>query len=113
MTRFFFFPSFLRIVGADTTPPMIVNCPTDITQPLAAGQTTVAVSWTEPTATDDTTPVNQIQRVSTHTPNQQFGEGSIMVIYLFIDQANNEARCTFNVMVTGKLIPQVVRGHSP
>ena len=94
-------------------PPTVVNCPTDIQQQIPAGQTTVAVSWIEPTATDDTTPADQIQRVSTHTPNQQFGVGSMMVIYIFSDQANNEARCTFNVVVTGKLVSPGVRGHSP
>ena len=91
-------------VGApvDTTNPVIANCPSDITQQLPAGQTTVAVSWTEPTATDNVTPVSQITSVFTHAPNQQFALGTTTVQYIFRDQALNEAICSFSVNVVGE-----------
>ena len=82
-------------------PPTVADCPTDIQQNITGGQSTIAVNWSEPTATDDITPADQIQRVSTHTPNQQFGVGTTMVIYIFIDQANNEAKCSFNIIIAG------------
>ena len=84
-------------------PPTVVNCPTDIEQTITDGQPTVAVNWTEPTASDDITPADKIRRVSSHVPNQQFGLGTIMVIYIFTDQANNEAKCRFNIIIEGKL----------
>ena len=89
--------------GADTTNPVIANCPTDITQTVAAGQTTAAVTWTPPTATDNITPEDQIITVATHTPGQQFPVGTTQVSYIFTDQANNEATCSFNVIVQGNL----------
>ena len=89
--------------GTDTTNPVIANCPNDITQTVAAGQTTTAVTWTPPTATDNVTPTDQIITVGTHTPGQQFPIGTTPVSYIFTDQASNEATCSFNVIVQGNL----------
>ena len=95
------------IAGADTTNPVVANCPTDITQ-TAAGQTTTAVTWTEPTATDNVTPMDQITVVATHTPGQQFPVGTTAVSYIFRDLAGNEATCSFNVIVQSELFIIVV-----
>ena len=86
----------------DTIPPVIVNCPTDITMPVAAaGDTTVAVTWTPPTATDNVTPVNQLNNpLVTHSPGDPFPIGLTGVMYLFQDAAGNRAQCDFNVIVT-------------
>ena len=92
-----------NIVGTDSTNPVITNCPTDITQTVAAGQTTAAVTWTPPTATDNITPTDQITVVATHTSGQQFPVGTTPVSYIFRDLAGNEATCTFNVNVQSKL----------
>ena len=87
--------------GADTVMPVIANCPTDITQTVAAGTQSIAVTWSPPTATDNITPADQIITVATHTPGQQFPVGTTPVSYIFTDQANNEATCSFNVVVVG------------
>ena len=87
----------------DTIDPVIANCPTDITQTVAAGQTTATVTWTPPTATDNVTPVNQITTVATHAPGQQFPVGTTPVSYIFRDLAGNEATCSFNVVVQSEL----------
>ena len=84
---------------SDTINPVLANCPTDITQTVAAGQTTAAVTWTEPTATDNVTPANQITMLATHSPGQQFAVGTTAVSYIFRDLAGNEATCSFNVIV--------------
>ena len=87
----------------DTIDPVIVNCPTDITQTVAAGQTSAAVTWTPPTATDDTTPTGQVVSFTTHSPGQQFPVGTTPVSYIFRDLAGNEATCSFNVIVQSEL----------
>ena len=79
----------------DTIMPVIANCPTDIMQTVAVGQTTAAVTWIPPTATDNVTPTNQITMVTTHTSGQQFPVGTTAVSYIFRDLAGNEATCTF------------------
>ena len=87
----------------DTIDPVIANCPTDITQIVAAGQTSAAVTWTPLTATDDTTPTDQVVSFATHTPGQQFPVGTTAVSYIFRDLAGNEATCSFNVIVQSEL----------
>ncbi len=87
-------------MGPDTTPPTVIGCPSDITQEIATGQTSIPVTWTEPTATDNVTPANQISRLATHQPNQAFLVGTTNVQYIFTDQAGNIATCAFNVIVS-------------
>ena len=89
----------LSIAAADTTDPVVVNCPTDITRQLVPGSTSIAVTWTPPTATDNVTPANQITVLATHRPNQMFTTGTTTVRYTFLDAARNEAMCSFNVIV--------------
>ena len=93
----------LIVVMADTIPPVIMNCPTDITQNTQPGQGTIAVTWTPPTATDNITPTNQITTVATHSPGQQFPVGTTPVRYMMRDAAGNEATCSFNVNVICEL----------
>ncbi|XP_072051832.1 uncharacterized protein [Amphiura filiformis] len=97
-------------MSTDTVAPVIVNCPADITRQLAPGTTSIAIPWTAPTATDNVTPVNQINVVQTHTPNQVFTVGTTQVTYIFTDAAGNEARCSFNIIVTSATdaVPPVV-----
>ncbi len=94
---------FLFTVG-DTTPPTIQNCPGDITQTVPNAQATTAVTWIPPTATDNITPDNLINTVATHSPGGSFGVGTTAVSYIFSDQAGNDATCTFNVIISCKII---------
>ena len=67
----------------------------------AAGDTTVAVTWTPPTATDNVAPVNQINNpLVTHSPGDPFPIGLTAVSYIFQDAAGNRDTCSFNVIVT-------------
>ena len=86
----------------DTTDPVITGCPADIAQTVPAAGQTVAVTWTDPTATDNVTPTNQIIGTQTHTSGTQFGVGTTTVTYLFQDAAGNSALCTFDVVITGE-----------
>ena len=92
-----------NIAGGDIVDPVIANCPTDITQIVAAGQTSATVIWTPPTATDNVTPTDQITMVATHAPGGQFPVGTTTVTYIFMDQAGNDATCSFNIIVQGNV----------
>ncbi|XP_072018798.1 hyalin-like isoform X2 [Amphiura filiformis] len=85
--------------SVDTQPPTIFNCPNDIIRTVPSGQTSIAVSWIEPTATDDSGQVPN--PIFTHAPNSVFDIGTTQVIYIFTDASNNRATCTFNVQLSG------------
>ncbi|XP_072051833.1 hyalin-like [Amphiura filiformis] len=95
--------------GVDTTPPVVSNCPADITKIITPPSTSTQVTWTPPTATDDSgiTPI----RFSSHDPGNTFNQGITFVTYTFMDAAGNEATpCVFSVTVqgTGDNTPPVV-----
>ena len=98
-----FSPFTLSTGGPDTVNPVFVNCPSDIVQTLPTGQTSTTVTWTEPTATDNVTPVGQIGIFATQRPGSTFAVGIRTVTYIARDQAGNEATCTFNVIVQSEL----------
>ena len=72
-------------------------------QTIPVGQTSTAVTWTPPTATDNVTPTAQIIEVSTHSPGATFSVGTPTTVgYIFRDQAGNEnTQCSFTVTVQG------------
>ncbi|XP_072018035.1 hyalin-like [Amphiura filiformis] len=82
----------------DRTPPMILDCPDDVQVQAEAGSTSIAVLWTEPTATDDSGILPT--RIRTHSPGASFNAGSIPIRYTFTDPAGNTASCTFNIVVS-------------
>ena len=67
---------------------------------LPAGQQSAIVSWTEPTAIDDSGLVPT--RVSTRNPLTSFNPGTTPVTYTFTDNLGLTSTCTFNVIVSGK-----------
>ena len=84
---------------------MISNCPSDIGVSVTSGTQTTQVSWTEPTATDDTTPADQLTMVATHTVPATLAVGVVtQVRYLWQDADNNIAECAFNISVQGEMI---------
>ena len=93
-------PNNVFISEEDTTPPRILNCPSSETTSKIAdsSDSAIAVSWTEPTAVDESGNVKLL--MNTHSPGQMFRIGSTMVMYLFTDSSNNIASCTFDVTVS-------------
>ncbi|XP_041457583.1 mucin-17-like [Lytechinus variegatus] len=92
------FQIFVTADGGDTVPPVITNCPTDQFATLPAGSPSVAVSWIEPTATDNRgTPL----LFSNFNPGDLFPLGSRTVTYTARDSSGLEAFCSFNVVVSG------------
>ena len=91
--------SILYTVNAvDSTPPTINRCPQSSSYMVAIGTTSRVVTWIEPTATDDSGVQPTV--VSTHQSGSSFPVGTTQVIYIFMDQAGNEATCAFSI--TGK-----------
>ena len=92
---------FLRSLE-DNVLPVVANCPEDIVQIVPLNSGFVPVSWTPPTATDNTGAVTLVS--NSHSPNDNFPVGSTEVIYTYSD-GSNQARCSFSVIVLeGRLI---------
>lgn len=78
----------------DNTPPVISNCPSNITRTITG--TSTSVSWTEPTATDACSAANL---TSDQNSGSTFSLGTTAVNYMARDASNNTATCSFNVTV--------------
>lgn len=91
------FHSNTSILTADSSPPIIMNCPDDIQEDIEIGTLTIIVTWTEPTAVDNSGQDSMVTRNS--FPGMPFAAGTREVVYIFSDSDNNEATCSFNVTV--------------
>ncbi|MEI7897215.1 MAG: HYR domain-containing protein, partial [bacterium] len=92
----------------DTQKPVITGCPADITRTTTTGQCTAAVSWTEPTATDNCTPSGSLVWSKSHTPGSTFPLGTTTVTYTATDAAlNTSSTCSFTVTVTDNQKPVI------
>jgi HYR domain/GEVED domain/Domain of unknown function DUF11/Secretion system C-terminal sorting domain len=79
----------------DAIPPVLSNCPTNIS--LTTTGTTANATWTAPTATDNcSTPSVS----STYNSGFAFPIGVTAVTYTATDAKGNTAKCIFNVTVT-------------
>ncbi|KAJ8041635.1 Hyalin [Holothuria leucospilota] len=94
--------TFIVAWQLDAELPQISNCPPDVTVVLpVAGVSSLAVTWTEPTATDDAGPV---RFTSTHRPGDQFTTGTTNVVYTFEDTFTRTSVCDFTVTVTESVV---------
>jgi gliding motility-associated-like protein len=92
----------------DATPPTILGCPSNKTATLPAGACTVAVSWTEPTTSDNCS-ATWIER--SHFPGSSFPAGITTVTYKAIDPyGNTSSTCSFTVTVNDVTAPQFKAG---
>jgi HYR domain/Concanavalin A-like lectin/glucanases superfamily/Secretion system C-terminal sorting domain/PA14 domain len=91
---------FTVTVGADPCPgdvtgPVFANCPANISNVVALGNSTPA-TWTAPTATDACSPVN-LQ--SDYTSGASFNVGVTKVTYTASDRKGNKTTCAFTVTI--------------
>lgn len=79
----------------DVVPPVITNCPTDIT--VVTAGTSAIVNWTAPQISDACSDAffSHISK----SPNSSFGLGDTEVKYIGKDDAGNFANCSFIVSV--------------
>lgn len=94
---FYFFQLFTATV--DNTDPVISGCPSDISVQTTLDGTPVAVTWNEPTATDDS---GTVQVAQSANPGDMFNPGTTVVTYSFTDATGNDAFCIFEVSVASK-----------
>jgi hypothetical protein len=101
----------LTFTVVDNTPPVIADCPVDITVMTGPGRTTCDkdVSWTEPTATDNCTAPGSLTWSKSHIPGSVFPVGTTLVTYTATDAASNTSlACTFNVIVVDNTPPSIL-----
>ena len=82
----------------DSQAPIITDCPTVITENSNSG-TQVIISWTPPTATDNS---GVFTLTSDYSPGDSFAIGATTVTYTATDASGLTATCSFAVTVVGK-----------
>lgn len=84
----------------DEESPTIKNVPHNIDHSTDPGSISAVVSWTEPTANDNS---GFVTSSSSHKPGDSFSIGDTTVTYSAIDPYFNEISQSFTVTVKGKL----------
>ena len=83
------------------TPPVIIGCSQSVMETVSLDSSSGIVTWTEPTAFDNSGGETTVLR--SHEPGTNFPVGTTQVSYLFRDQNGNEATCSFAVIGNGIL----------
>lgn len=92
------------VVVRDTTPPVLLNCPPDITVTTSPNTCDAQVNWTAPTVTD---PCDQYAI----TPTPTIANGTVLptgihpVVYTAVDSTGNSTQCSFTVTVREEVPP--------
>jgi hypothetical protein len=92
----------------DNQNPVVVDCPTNISQSNDNGNCSAIVTWIEPTATDNCSSAGNITWTKSHNPGSVFNVGTTTVTYQAEDEAGNlSAVCSFDVTVIDDENPQI------
>ncbi|XP_071490409.1 hyalin-like [Diadema antillarum] len=87
-----------NVTVIDNEDPVINGCPNDTSVNTGTGNATVTVTWTPPTASDNS---GSATLSSTHNPGDDFPIGSTTVTYNASDASSNSvSTCSFVVNVT-------------
>ena len=90
----------------DNTNPVVSDCPSGpITANSTAGSCGTPVTWTPPTATDDCGSVTITS--NGYNPGDEFLPGTTTIIYTATDAAGNTDTCSFDVIVTDTIDPEL------
>ena len=92
---------------ADVSAPVFSNCPSHIVATADRGTTSSQVTWSHPTATDNSGLIPNITNFGKQ-PGDLFPVGEHNIRYLASDKSGNIAECKFKVFVTGNLSPAEV-----
>lgn len=85
---------------ADTEKPVIMDCPMSFTATFLPNVTMGPVSWTPPTAMDNS---GMVTLSSGTNPGDIFGLGTASVTYIALDPFSNFQQCSFDILVEGEL----------
>lgn len=80
----------------DIIDPVLHDCPLSFTVTPDSSDCAPAVSWTEPTATDNCSATI----TSSHSPGDSFSVGTTTVTYTATDPSGNAVSCSFDVTIT-------------
>ena len=83
----------------DDEPPTISACPKSIVGSTANGTTTMNITWSAPSASDNS---GFVTLTSSHGSGTLFSVGTTEVNYTAVDAAGNMAEvCAFNITING------------
>ncbi len=91
------------VTVSDDENPVIVGCPAPITQNSDLGDCGAIVSWVVPSFTDNC----EASIIGTTSPGTYFPVGVSSVSYAVIDNAGNQAICTFSITVVDAEAPAI------
>ncbi|MZQ48387.1 MAG: DUF2341 domain-containing protein, partial [Bacteroidales bacterium] len=95
------------VLVRDAIPPVISNCPADISVSADAGSCGARVNWTEPTVSDNCTPTVNIVWIKSKLPGNFFPIGTTQVNYIARDASGNTSTCSFTVTVNDNTMPLI------
>lgn len=99
--------SFTVTVVDAEAPSFNGTCPTTITINADAGACSTAVSWTAPTATDNSGQPRIVNQTQGLASGSLFNVGTTHIQYAATDAANNSALCNFDVIVVDNQDPVI------
>ncbi|WP_425639173.1 HYR domain-containing protein [Algoriphagus yeomjeoni] len=89
----------------DNEEPVIIDCPVEVTVSNDTDNCSAEVTWTAPTATDNS---SSVTLTSNFEPGHVFPVGITEVVYTATDEAGNQSTCKFNVTVNDTQVPVVI-----
>ena len=102
---------FVQQLGfTDGEKPVISSTPSDISQSTDATVATAVVTWSPPTASDNS---GVVTLTSTHDPGNTFYLGATTVTYTAVDAAANQVTDSFMVTITGKHLIRALMETNP
>ena len=84
---------------SDDEDPVILETPADITKVTEGDVATAIVTWTLPTASDNS---GMVTLTSSHNPGDRFPLGVTTVTYTAVDSNSNMMTDSFTVTIEGK-----------
>ncbi|XP_067016111.1 uncharacterized protein [Acropora muricata] len=94
----------------DVSGPAFSNCPSNILKSADRGTTWATVTWTAPTATDNSEFISNVTH-SGKRPGEKFAAGEHSIRYVGSDKTGNVGECKFKVFIS--VIRCVPRLHAP
>lgn len=92
------------VIVNDAQPPVITACPANITVNADPGQCSKVVTWNPPSASDNCA----VKSLTADRPSgSSFPVGKTMVKYTALDNAGNNATCSFEVLVKSIDLPLI------
>jgi len=88
-------------VTVNASPAILsMDCPSDLSIQIPAGQSSTAVSWAQPTAAANCNGGARVTQIEGNGNGNQFLPGNYTITYSATDNCGNEETCSFSINVT-------------